>query len=336
MPGPDHGPKPAAIADLELRFLIDDAPKIPADQYDAMAAHDMVSVIIAVYNAEDTLGRQLQALVDQTDAGDFEVVVALNRCTDRSRQVAEGFAERLALVIVDAPAQASCGYARNVGLASSRGDTLLFCDADDVVDHRWVAEMISAMEKQHVDVVGGKLVVDRSQIPMWIYRSGYEDLDGICLFMFGQIPFAGGGAMGIRRAALSAVGGFASMLPGTAGGGEDTDLGIRLWHAGFSVGKAPKALLVYTPRTTAWAFIRRQRINTETATALAIREHCVARSNLWTMISRPVAVGVHAVVLRREWRLRVVAMAMATNFYEHRTRRRLIAPTAATGSPSTG
>ncbi len=53
------------------------------------------------------------------------------------------------------------------------------------------------------------------------------------------------------------------------------------------------------------------------------------------MISRPIAVGVCAVFVGREWRLRLVAMAMAKNFWAHRTRRRLIAPTAATGSLST-
>ncbi len=80
----------------------------------------MVSVVIAVYNAEDTLGRQLQALADQTGAGDFEVVVALNRCTDRSRQVAEGFAERLALVIVDAQPE-PLGFMRRLRTKRGRG-----------------------------------------------------------------------------------------------------------------------------------------------------------------------------------------------------------------------
>lgn len=142
--------------------------------------------------------------------------------------------------------------------------------------------------------------------------------------------------MGIRRAAFETVGGLTPKLPGTAGGGEDTDFGIRLWQAGFSIGEAPNALLHYSPRTTARAFIRRQRSYTTAFTALAIREHGGARSSVWKMISRPIAVGVCAVILGREWRLRVVAMAMATNFWSHRTRRRLIAPSAATGSPITG
>ncbi len=146
-----------------------------------------------------------------------------------------------------------------MGVANSRGDTLLFCDADDVVDHRWVAEMTDAMAAQNVDVVGGKLVVDRSQIPMWIYRTSYQWVDGKCLAMFGQIPYAGGGAMGIRRAAFEAVGGLTPKLPGTAGGGEDTDFGIRLWQAGCSVQRPHVPLLHYSPRTTARAFIRRQR-----------------------------------------------------------------------------
>lgn len=309
--------------------------ELQVDRCADTAVPGLVSVVIAVCNAEDTLGRQLQALANQTDAGDFEVVVALNRCTDRSGEVAEGFTDRLTMTIVDAPDEASAGYARNVGVAHAHGDTLLFCDADDVVDHRWVAEMTDAMAAQNVDVVGGKIVVDRSQVPQWIYRTAYCHMDGRCLLAFGQIPYAITATMGCRRAAFDAVGGFEPNLPGTAGG-EDTDLGVRLWRAGFSIGEAPKALMTYTPRVTAAAFIRRQRAHIDTTTALQIREQGLGRPGRWRMLSRPILVGGHVVLVRHEWRPRVVAMSMAESFYSHRARRRMIPPVARDRSAAVG
>jgi GT2 family glycosyltransferase len=308
-------------------------PVNPADR--ATAAHGGVSVVIAAHNAADTLGRQLQALVDQSDAGPFEVVVALNRCTDRSREVAEDFSDRLTMTIVDAPDMASAGYARNVGVAHAHGDTLLFCDADDVVDHRWVAEMTDAMAAQNLDVVGGTIVVDRSHVPTWIYRSAYRQMDGRCLLAFDQVPYAITATMGCRRAAFDAVGGFETTLPGSAGG-EDTDLGIRLWQAGCSIGEAPRALLTYTPRITAAAFIRRQRAHIDTTTALQIRQQKLVRPSRWTMLSRPIAVGGYRALIRHEWRPRVLAVAVAESFYSHQARRRMIPPIARDRSAAVG
>jgi GT2 family glycosyltransferase len=309
--------------------------EMPVSPADRSTAAGLASVVIAAHNAEDTLGRQLQALANQTDAGEFEVVVALNRCTDRSRKVAEGFTDRLTMTIVDAPDEASAGYARNVGVAHTHGDTLLFCDADDVVDHRWVAELTDAMTAQNLDVVGGTIMVDRSRVPTWIYRSAYRYMDGRCLLEFGQVPYAITATMGCRRAAFDAVGGFEPNLPGTAGG-EDTELGIRLWQAGCSIGEAPKALLTYTPRVTTAAFIRRQRAHIDTTTALQIREQGLERPSRWRMCSRPIIVGGYVVLIRHEWRPRVVAVAMAESFYSHRARRRMIPPIAQDRSAAVG
>ncbi len=309
--------------------------EVPENPADRATAAGLASVVIAVHNAEDTLGHQLQALANQTDAGEFEVVVALNRCTDRSGEIAKQFTGQLDLIIVDAPDEASAGYARNVAVAHTHGDTLLFCDADDVVDHRWVAEMTDAMAAQNLDVAGGTIMVDRSHVPTWIYRSAYRSMDGRCLLPFGPIPYAITATMGCRRAAFDAVGGFEPNLPGTAGG-EDTDLGVRLWRAGFSIGEAPKALMTYTPRVTTAAFIRRQRAHIDTTTALQIREQRLERPSRWRMFSRPIIVGGYVVLIRHEWRPRVVAVAVAESFYSHQARRRMIPPIARDRSAAVG
>src|SRR6516225_1721018 len=131
------------------------------------------SVIIPVHNAERTLGDQLSALAGQTDSPEFEVVLVLNRCTDASRSVAESFSGRLDLVLVEAEEKASAAYARNVGAAKSTAPILLFCDADDRVYPRWIAEMVKVIEPGGPDFVGGRIVVDRTGLPDWIYHAAY-------------------------------------------------------------------------------------------------------------------------------------------------------------------
>lgn len=290
-----------------------------------------VSVVIAAYNAGATLGRQLKALADQVGSPPFEVVVALNRCTDNSREIAEQFTDRLALTIVEAPDRSSGGYARDVGVAASSGEILLFCDADDRVDSRWVAEMTAAMAVGNFDVVGARLVVARSGIPTWIYRAAYQSADGKCLMQFGEARYAAGGAMGCRRAVFNAVGGFHPMVSVDSRvaeiGGEDTDLGIRLWQAGVSIGEAPQAIVHFSPRATGRELLRRLRRDAYASTALQIREQHITRSSLWVLATRPFAAGGYALVVRREWRPRVLAMLMVQSFHGHRARRKMLQPT---------
>ena len=78
-----------------------------------------LSVVIAAYNAADTLGTQLEALVGQAPGLSWEVVVADNRSTDATAAVAESYADRLDLRLVPAPAKPNAAYARNAAAATA-------------------------------------------------------------------------------------------------------------------------------------------------------------------------------------------------------------------------
>jgi hypothetical protein len=127
------------------------------------------------------------------------------------------------------------------------------------------------------------------------------------------------------------VGGFspiAGIDPLAAGvGGEDTDLGLRLWQAGARIGEAPQAVVHFSPRTNTRAFVRRMKRDIHAANALQIRDQNITRSSLWVLVTRPIAAGGYALIVRREWRPRMLAVVVAGNFYGHLTRRRMLKPT---------
>ena len=50
-----------------------------------------LSVIVPVRDAERTLGESLESCLSQS-FGEFELVVVLNGCSDRSAEIAKGFA----------------------------------------------------------------------------------------------------------------------------------------------------------------------------------------------------------------------------------------------------
>lgn len=213
-----------------------------------------VSVVIPAHDAEETLAEQLEALANQIGAPPFEVVVVLNRCSDDSRGVAASFASDLDLRIVVADDRPNVAYARNTGWRASRGDHVLFCDADDRVAPGWVAGMLAPLVADRADLVGGQVVVDRTRLKgrrAWFYDAHYRSFDGACLHQ--QDPaWPLGATLGVRRSVLERVDGYDERFDRS---GEEVWLTRQAVRAGFRVGEAPDAELLYRPRATLRSFL---------------------------------------------------------------------------------
>ncbi len=199
----------------------------------------IISVIIPCFNAADTLGEELEALAQQRWEGSWEVLVADNGSTDNSVQVAEAFRNRLPnFRIVNASARSGQPYAMNKGVEELTGDTLLFCDADDVVGEGWLSAMASALE-QH-DFVACRIDIEKLN-PPWVVKSrGGPQKDGPQPYRYPPyLPHAGGGTIGVKRSLHDAVGGFDeswTMLM-------DTDYCWRIQLAGTQIHFVPDAVV---------------------------------------------------------------------------------------------
>jgi glycosyltransferase involved in cell wall biosynthesis len=91
-----------------------------------------VSVIVPARNEEACLGACLRSLVEQAGVG-FEVVVVDDASTDRTREIAEGFAGVQVLDAGPLPAGWSGkNNALTAGVRQAKGEWLLFTDADTV------------------------------------------------------------------------------------------------------------------------------------------------------------------------------------------------------------
>lgn len=94
------------------------------------------SVIVPAHNVEDYLERGLRSIKDQTFT-DYELIVVCDSCTDGTAEIARRYADRVEIVDYSRP-----GYARNVGMAASTGEYLLFMDADDWWLHEYVFQQL--------------------------------------------------------------------------------------------------------------------------------------------------------------------------------------------------
>lgn len=107
----------------------------------------MISVIIPVYNQADKITKTLESLVKQTYQ-DFEVIIINDGSRDNLENVLENFLNKTTstntFFIAHQPNQGAPS-ARNNGWRKSRGEYLLFCDADAVLVPEALELMLSEL-----------------------------------------------------------------------------------------------------------------------------------------------------------------------------------------------
>ncbi|WLS05845.1 glycosyltransferase family 2 protein [Shinella oryzae] len=108
-----------------------------------MTAPD-VSVVIAAYNAADTIQRAITSALAQ-DGVSVEVIVADDCSTDATRQIVAALGEP-PVKLVSLGCNGGPGAARNAGFAAARGRWIAVLDADDTMRPNRLARMIAAAE----------------------------------------------------------------------------------------------------------------------------------------------------------------------------------------------
>ncbi|RCS25919.1 glycosyltransferase family 2 protein [Phyllobacterium salinisoli] len=116
-----------------------------------------VTFIIAVYNAEETIGRAIESALAQRGVS-VEIIVANDRSTDRTAAIAATFPATQVHVVTLAE-NSGPGGARNAALAVARGRWIAVLDADDAVLPDRMARMIARAEN-----AGAQAVVDNIEV----------------------------------------------------------------------------------------------------------------------------------------------------------------------------
>lgn len=221
----------------------------PDPNLDDRRSAPVASVIIPAYNAESTLGEQLDALCAQDAQFGFEILVCDNGSTDGTARLVHARRERMPAVrLIDASGRRGAAAARNCGASEARSPILLFCDADDVVDASWVRVMTTHVS--HHEFVAG-LMEHALLNPRAPWTGGWVEPT----YREGFLPWlaaAGSGNMGVQADVFASVGGFDETRPS----GEDADLSWRLQLAGHEVYAAWDAIVHVRKREGLRATIR--------------------------------------------------------------------------------
>ncbi|MBF0695505.1 MAG: glycosyltransferase [Flavobacterium sp.] len=205
------------------------------------------SLIIPVYNRPDEIGELLESLLLQDFTGSFEVVVIEDGSSITSEDVVQKYSDRLSIQYHYKP-NSGPGDSRNYGMQVAKGDYFLIFDSDCIIPHQYLSEVHHELATKFADCFGGPDSATDS----------FSDIQKAINFAMTSFLTTGGirgGSetiakfqprsfnMGLSREAFEVTGGFGNIHPG-----EDPDLTLRLWKAGFETRLFPKAFVFHKRR----------------------------------------------------------------------------------------
>jgi glycosyltransferase involved in cell wall biosynthesis len=115
---------------------------------------NLVSIILPLYNKENTIINSIKSLIYQTYKN-IEIIVVDDCSTDSSIELLTSFIKEEKInniSIYNTPTNLGCYYARNLGISKSRGTYIAFQDPDDY-------SHFSRIEMQMKDIYNFKVVI---------------------------------------------------------------------------------------------------------------------------------------------------------------------------------
>lgn len=132
------------------------------------------SIIIPMYNAEATIGRTIESVINQT-FNSWEIIIVDDGCSDKSVEICNRFIKKFStshiLLIELSQNSGNAKRPREFGVKSANGDFCVFLDSDDTLARDYL-EIMSKHIAAGVDVV----------IPIMTMVAHYSDN------ILGQIP----------------------------------------------------------------------------------------------------------------------------------------------------
>lgn len=113
-----------------------------------------ISIIIPCYNGFRYMERCINSLCNQTYRN-FEVIIVDDCSTDGSVNEIKGLINKINfdLKIIENSINKGPGYSRKVGIQSSIGEFVCFCDTDDWYEERFLEKMLKTVLETESDIV---------------------------------------------------------------------------------------------------------------------------------------------------------------------------------------
>lgn len=112
----------------------------------------VLSVVVPVYNAEKTIDRCLNSIINQ-DISDYEIIVVNDGSTDNSLDIVDVFVKKCSKIKLINQKNAGAAMARKAGIDAAKGKYIGFVDADDWIEKNMYSNMLRLVEESDADIV---------------------------------------------------------------------------------------------------------------------------------------------------------------------------------------
>ncbi len=253
-------------------------------------AQPRVSVIVLNFNGEKIIARCLDHLLAQSYP-DFEILVVDNNSTDSSLAIAESYLGCGKLSILRASRNLGVAGGRNLGLKYVQGEIVAFIDNDGYADRYWLAEAIRMLDSDSRFGAVAPLVFFYRNKTILNGAGGSVNFQGygrdLCFgtpYEFARfrerVLYPMGCGMVVRREILDRFGAFD---PKAVYYYDDTELGVRVWRAGFQVALAPSSWVDHDFRATARFFPDRALSSEKARLRLALKHFPLSKLPRWCL-----------------------------------------------------
>src|SRR5262245_34577902 len=161
-----------------------------------------VSVIIPAVNEERVIGLCLESIAQESFPRDrYEVIVVDNGSRDRTFQIAESYAGRISLRIIE-KAGVRISALRNLGAQAAHGDILAFLDADCLAPKDWLAQIAALGMRAGSGVAGAHYLLPPGST--WVGRTWHHYQEAS---KAGEVSHIPAGDLVMRREDFDRIGG---------------------------------------------------------------------------------------------------------------------------------
>ena len=196
------------------------------------------SIIIPAFNASHTIERCLSSLMRQSvKREDYEIIIVDDGSKDKTEDIVKQFPVKYLWQTNQGPASA-----RNRGAKEAEGEIVLFTDADCVVQHNWVQEMVRLFDDPEVIAVKGAYKTSQKSLVARFSQIEFEERFEM-LKKVEAIDMIDTYSAAYRKSTFLSLGGFDPSFP--VANNEDTELSYRMSQAGYKMVFNPNAIVYH-------------------------------------------------------------------------------------------
>lgn len=212
----------------------------------------LISIVIPVYNSEQTLEECLQSILALSYIN-FELIIVNDGSSDSSEAIIQGYAQkdqRIKFITTENGGPAS---ARNTAIAMALGEIVFFTDSDVVVNSDWVEKILSCFVEDEIAAVGG--IVKAYSLDTVCERAEqmrYDEVVGTESAYVEALPTCN---LAIKRSVLLEIGGFDEGYKHAST--EDYDLCYRIRAKGYKIYLDANSYILHKHPVSLYGVVRR-------------------------------------------------------------------------------